>query len=476
MPMASEAVHTTEGAAIARPRVRPRSGPRPTWPTLALVDAVAATAVVALAATLTGIQVGVGSATATVVLWCLALAVSGAWSASTLRDGERATLRAGVLVGLVCWVAGPLVLPTAGATAEVALTAALVLSAATVRLLKPTASHAARVAVAGDLADLEPLVEELGRDRARRWEVASVVVADDDPTVLGPGLADRFAEFPLWLGVDSAVDAARASGAGTLVLVPGRALDPARLRRACWAAHEAGIDVLVGTGLLDVLPGRVRPLCIGPLGLARVLPATRRRWALEAKHAADRILAGLALVAFGPLMLAIALAVRRDSPGPAIFAQTRTGRDGTTFTMLKFRTMRTDADRLLAELAQHNDCDGVLFKMQQDPRITRVGRLLRKYSLDELPQLINVVRGEMSLVGPRPALPSEVTRYDEDPRHRLVVRPGLTGLWQVSGRSDLSWDQSVRLDLHYVDNWSWALDLQILLRTVGAVLGHRGAY
>jgi lipopolysaccharide/colanic/teichoic acid biosynthesis glycosyltransferase len=142
--------------------------------------------------------------------------------------------------------------------------------------------------------------------------------------------------------------------------------------------------------------------------------------------------------------------------------------------MLKFRTMYVDAADRLPELRK--SCDAVLFKLKDDPRITRCGRVLRRYSLDELPQLVNVLRGDMALVGPRPALPEEVAAYDEDPRHRLVVKPGLTGLWQVSGRSDLSWDETVRLDLDYVDNWSIGSDLAILARTVGAVLHHRGAY
>jgi len=143
--------------------------------------------------------------------------------------------------------------------------------------------------------------------------------------------------------------------------------------------------------------------------------------------------------------------------------------------MIKLRTMTTDAETKVADF-EDNDADGVLFKLRQDPRITRVGGFLRKYSLDELPQLVNVALGQMSLVGPRPALPQEVAAYDHDPRRRLAVKPGLTGLWQVSGRSDLSWEDTVRLDLAYVDNWSLGLDLQILVRTVRAVLGHRGAY
>ena len=182
------------------------------------------------------------------------------------------------------------------------------------------------------------------------------------------------------------------------------------------------------------------------------------------------------LLVLAPVLLGLALLVRLDSPGPVVFRQQRIGRDGREFTMLKFRTMHAGPEPAGTLLAHGNDADGVLFKLRSDPRITRVGRLLRRYSLDELPQLVNVVVGQMSLVGPRPALPGEVDRYDDDPRRRLVVKPGLTGLWQVSGRSDLPWDEAVRLDLLYVDNWSLTLDLAILARTAGAVLGHRGAY
>jgi lipopolysaccharide/colanic/teichoic acid biosynthesis glycosyltransferase len=161
------------------------------------------------------------------------------------------------------------------------------------------------------------------------------------------------------------------------------------------------------------------------------------------------------------------------SRGPAFFRQERVGRDGSTFRIWKLRTMVVNAAELPVE---GNDADGLLFKLRVDPRVTRLGRVLRRLSLDELPQLINVVSGSMSLVGPRPPLASEVARYGDDVRRRLLVRPGLTGLWQVSGRSDLPWDEAVRLDLQYVENWSLALDLAILVRTVSVVLRRRGAY
>jgi lipopolysaccharide/colanic/teichoic acid biosynthesis glycosyltransferase len=172
----------------------------------------------------------------------------------------------------------------------------------------------------------------------------------------------------------------------------------------------------------------------------------------------------------------VAIAVKVTSRGPVVFRQERVGRDGRNFAMLKFRSMVIDADRMLGALVPDNDGNEVLFKKKIDPRVTRVGRVLRRYSLDELPQLFNILRGDMSLVGPRPPLRSEVERYGFDMHRRFLVKPGLTGLWQVSGRSDLSWDDSVRIDVRYVENWSLAFDFMILWKTVGAVLRGSGAY
>jgi lipopolysaccharide/colanic/teichoic acid biosynthesis glycosyltransferase len=185
----------------------------------------------------------------------------------------------------------------------------------------------------------------------------------------------------------------------------------------------------------------------------------------------------VALIVLMPLLVLIAAIIRCSSPGPALFRQTRVGRDGRTFRMLKFRSMFLDAESRLAELSSKNVYRaGPLFKLHDDPRTTRVGRVLRRYSLDELPQLLNVIAGQMSLVGPRPPLPSEVLQYRPEARRRLLVKPGMTGLWQVSGRNDLSWVESLRLDLRYVENWSPALDLLILWKTAAAVLRGSGAY
>jgi exopolysaccharide biosynthesis polyprenyl glycosylphosphotransferase len=194
------------------------------------------------------------------------------------------------------------------------------------------------------------------------------------------------------------------------------------------------------------------------------------------KAAFDVSLAALLLVLLSPVFAAIALIIKFNSRGPVFFRQVRVGRGGEMFRMYKFRTMHTGAEQRLRHMNAQNEFGGVLFKIREDPRVTRPGRLLRRHSLDELPQLINVLLGEMSLVGPRPPLPSEVEQYPQDMRRRLVVKPGMTGLWQVSGRSDLSWEDSIRLDLRYVENWSLTVDLVILMRTAMVVMRGSGAY
>ncbi|GMA93412.1 hypothetical protein GCM10025881_02360 [Pseudolysinimonas kribbensis] len=194
------------------------------------------------------------------------------------------------------------------------------------------------------------------------------------------------------------------------------------------------------------------------------------------KRAFDIAASALALALYAPAMLVIAVAIKVSDGGPVFFHQARVGRNGSLFSMIKFRSMVPDAETALAALADGNDGNGVLFKLRDDPRVTRVGRVLRKYSLDELPQLLNVLVGEMSLVGPRPPLIDEVNKYEVHVLRRLYIKPGLTGMWQISGRSDLTWEESVRLDLYYVENWSLTGDLLILWRTVKVLLRPVGAY
>lgn len=248
------------------------------------------------------------------------------------------------------------------------------------------------------------------------------------------------------------------------------------LRRLAWALDERQVDLLVSPGLLDVAGPRMSIRPSTNLALLHVERPTSTRQALVLKAVMDRILAALLILALSPVFIVVAATIWLDDRGPIFYRQRRVGVRGEFFDMYKFRSMRVGAETMLTDLVVGNEGNGVLFKMKNDPRITRVGALLRRYSIDELPQLNNVLRGEMSLVGPRPPLASEVEEYEPDAIRRLHAIPGMTGLWQVSGRSDLSWEESLRLDLRYVDNWSPMLDLWILVRTVRAVLGRSGAY
>lgn len=346
----------------------------------------------------------------------------------------------------------------------------------------------AQLVVAFGLASAVPAALGIGRHRPRlvlagrprdvREALLELEVAGShDVVAVCVTRASRMPfDLPTYVGFETTPQVAEQHRADALVVLPGASLSPAELRRLHWGLAGIGTELCVGTGLLDVTPTRTRVFASGGLTLVRAVhPSLRgpRRWV---KEVLERIAAMTALVLLSPALLAIGVLVRLDSPGPAVYKQQRVGRDGHLFWMYKFRSMSVTAETDRTDLITRNEADGVLFKIQQDPRVTRFGRRLRRWSVDELPQLWNVVRGDMSLVGPRPALPDEVARYDVDPRRRLVVKPGCTGLWQVSGRSDLSWAESVRLDVRYVDNWSLGLDLAILARTARAVLSHRGAY
>ncbi|MGW0808404.1 sugar transferase [Nonomuraea sp. NPDC002799] len=253
-------------------------------------------------------------------------------------------------------------------------------------------------------------------------------------------------------------------------------LDGAALRRLAWSLETARTDLFVAPALMDVAGPRISIKPVAGMPLLHVEHPEFDGTKQLVKTVFDRLVAAAALLLLAFPLLAISVVIRLTSRGPALFYQTRVGRSGRAFRVVKFRTMVVDAERLKGALLDANEFDGVLFKIRNDPRITRVGALLRKYSLDELPQLLNVVRGEMSLVGPRPPLPEEVGKYGADVRRRLVVKPGMTGLWQVSGRSDLTWEESIRLDLRYVENWSLILDLQILWKTWSVVTRGEGAY
>ncbi|MGO2823970.1 sugar transferase [Brachybacterium alimentarium] len=266
---------------------------------------------------------------------------------------------------------------------------------------------------------------------------------------------------------------------GILLFTAGATASAEEFRRTAWKLEHEDVSVIVVPALTEISADRLRMRPVAGLPLVHMdLP--RARAALKwTKRLFDIVASAVLLAVLSPVLAMIAVRIRLHDGGPVVFRQDRVGREGHHFEFLKFRTMVTDAEAVLVEMTERAVQDrgnAVMFKMREDPRITRPGRFLRRYSLDELPQLWNVLRGDMSLVGPRPALPREASAYDEDARRRLSVRPGITGLWQVSGRSDLSWEDTVRLDLYYVDNWSFIQDLQILLRTVRAVLASSGAY
>ena len=265
-------------------------------------------------------------------------------------------------------------------------------------------------------------------------------------------------------------------GADAVAVTSGDATRHNYLRELSWALEGQRVELLVHPGLIEVAGPRMHIRPYVGLPLLQVEQPHFTGWRRVVKRAFDIVATSLGVLVISPILIGIALAVKLGDRGPVIFRQTRVGLDGSTFTMLKFRSMHVNAEDRVAELRAANPELGTMFKLADDPRITRVGKWLRKYSLDELPQLFNVLSGSMSLVGPRPPLQSEVDGYEDHARRRLLVTPGLTGLWQVSGRSLLSWEETVRLDLRYVENWTMTLDLLILWKTAYAVAAKRGAF
>ncbi|MGW4500701.1 sugar transferase [Micromonospora sp. NPDC004336] len=329
-----------------------------------------------------------------------------------------------------------------------------------------------KVLVVGDTAHVLELVHTLRREPYAGYQVVGACIPD---ALLAP-VAQRLGDVPVVGSFRGIPEAVTAIGADTVAVTASGELTATRLRRLGWQLEGTGVDLVVAPALTDVAGPRIHTRPVAGLPLIHVEAPEFRGARKLVKGFVDRAVSSLALTLLLPLLAVIALAVKLDSRGPVLFRQTRVGQGGREFGVYKFRTMVVNADALLAELATRNETDGLMFKMRDDPRVTRVGRLLRKWSLDELPQLVNVLLGQMSLVGPRPPLPSEVARYDGDVARRLLVKPGMTGLWQVSGRSDLSWEDGIRLDLYYVENWSLAADLTILWKTFGAVVNSRGAY
>jgi len=322
----------------------------------------------------------------------------------------------------------------------------------------------------GRSAGIAALHEQLAREPRHGYRVIGCCLSTTGAD------SQRLDDVPVLGGPGDVVEVVRRYEVDTVAVLPSPELDGDALRRLGWELEQTKADLLLAPAVTEVAGPRVRIRPVCGLSLLQMERPELRGWRRIVKAAFDRTGALAALFLLVPVFIGLAVAVKATSAGPVFYKQERVGRDGRSFSMLKFRSMAAGADRMIEGLAALSTGNGVLFKMRVDPRVTPLGRLLRRYSVDELPQLLNVLRGEMSLVGPRPPLPSEVALYDLQMRRRLAVKPGLTGLWQVSGRSDLSWDDSVRLDVHYVENWSLAMDLMIIWRTFGAVVRGNGAY
>lgn len=330
-----------------------------------------------------------------------------------------------------------------------------------------------RAIVVGEFVKCVHVAREIAREPSAGYRIVGAVTErtdGEDSEALG---AIRLTKRYSISTIESLLDEV---GADTLILTSSDTLDPSRMRELGWDLEERGVELVVSPTLTDIAGPRIHTRPVAGLPLIHIeFPtfAGRKYWA---KRAFDIIASSLLILVLSPVLIGVALAVKLGSPGPILFRHTRIGQNGVPFQMLKFRSMIVDADAQLQDLlAKQGTADRPLFKVQDDPRITPIGRFIRRYSLDELPQLFNALLGTMSLVGPRPQVEAEVALYDNAAERRLLVKPGLTGLWQVSGRSNLSWEDSLRLDLHYVENWSLSGDIVILFRTVNAVVTPDGA-
>jgi exopolysaccharide biosynthesis polyprenyl glycosylphosphotransferase len=460
------------------------------WTNGYLRQAVAADSVCGLAAGVLAFQIrfdnqGYGGhylilSLALPVLWVVTVALAGGYDSRFIGVGTdefRRVLNAGICLTAIVAIAS-YATKTELARGYVvvslpSLTVLDLLARLTLRKrlhrLRELGSCMRKVVVVGHADVVADLAAMLRRETNHGLSVVAACVA-------GPARRDAIGTIPVIGGLDNVANVVERYEADTVAVLACPEMSGVLLRDLAWELEKTGTDLCVAPALLDVAGPRttIRPIAGLPLlhmdhpefrGLRRIV-----------KGAFDRTLAGAALLFLSPLFLAVMTIIKVADHGPALFRQTRVGQDGRAFTVFKFRTMVVDAEQRKSHLVALNDSDGVLFKMRRDPRVTPVGVWLRRWSLDELPQLINVLVGDMSMVGPRPALPQEAALYGDHVRRRLVVKPGITGLWQVNGRSDLAWDESVRLDLRYVENWSFMLDLQIIWKTFSAVTRGSGAY
>lgn len=415
-------------------------------------------------------------------LWAFSLACARVYEMRFLGSGSEEFKRialAGVwltaIIGTTCFIIDSPVSRLLVAAAMPGVTALLLVERGVARwMLRRRRRQGAcqhRVVAVGRQRDIEHLSAQIDQQRGASWRIVAVCLpeAPTEPIVIGGRVLPSG-------DPNEAAAMAAVHGADTIAVTDTGILPTHGLRRLAWELEGTDTHLLISPALTDVAGPRVtvRPLFNLPL-LHLEQPQFDGPQRLY-KSITDRVIAAIGLVLLSPVFVAIAVAIKFGDRGTVFFRQERVGANGARFRCFKFRSMCEQAEQMLIDLREENEGGPVLFKIKSDPRITPVGAFLRRTSLDELPQLINVLRGEMSLVGPRPPLPSEVDLYEPDVHRRLLVKPGITGLWQVSGRSDLTWDEAVRLDLYYVENWSPLVDLGILAKTVTTVFRGSGAY
>ncbi|HEX2809748.1 MAG TPA: sugar transferase, partial [Kineosporiaceae bacterium] len=432
-----------------------------------------------------GLLSAAAAATMSMPIWLLVVLVCGGYDRRLLGIGRQEHRRlADALVRFAAslLVTAVLVRPAAARELVIVLVPVLVACVLTLRGLatsrlrrRRTAGRAVhRALVVGRPSEADAVARRIAAHGGSGLRVVGTCPPGPrDPAgpMPAPAPAHQLAHVPA---------AIRAVRADTVLLTPAAAADPDAVRRLAWSLEGTRVDLLLAGVPAEVSASRLAVQVIAGMPVVQLGEPGYPGGFVLVRDLLDQLAAALLLVVLAPVLASVAAAVKLCDPGPVIFRQVRVGRGGAAFTMYKFRTMHIGADQLRQRLRAQSDhrndhLGGVLFKMRDDPRVTEIGRLLRRLSLDELPQLVNVLRGEMSLVGPRPPLPDEVERYADDVYRRLLVKPGLTGLWQVSGRSDLKWEETVRLDLYYVENRSPALDGEILCRTARAVLMGEGA-
>jgi exopolysaccharide biosynthesis polyprenyl glycosylphosphotransferase len=414
-------------------------------------------------------------------VWLGAMLVARAYEQRYLWVGpeefRRVFSAAALLLATVGTVSWAFKLEVARSFVVVALPLATVLTLAArlvlrlrLRAERTGGRHVQTAVLVGHRSGVAALSAQMERDARHGYRVIGCCLP------ISAGDRDVFDGLPVLGGLEEVADVVRRYEIDTVAVLPSPELDGARLRKLGWDLEDTEAELLLAPAVTEVAGPRVHVRPVAGLPLMHVERPEFTGVRRIVKDVVDRTAAGFGVLVLLPLLATLAVLVKVTSRGPVFFRHERIGREGRPFQVLKFRSMVVDADKVETGLHDQNEGNTVQFKMRRDPRVTRIGAFMRRYSLDELPQLFNVLGGSMSLVGPRPHVTREVEQYGFDMRRRLLVKPGITGLWQVSGRSDLSWDDAVRLDVRYVENWSLTFDAMILWKTVGAVLRGSGAY